>query len=768
MSLAQAMVQLPFFAGIGYGLLTAIIYWQGGHRKRAGRYLLYFLTLSLLWIISVPLMTRTGHLANFPGQLLVACSLLLGLTTSAYNDWLERWWLLLAGLTLAIVMLLGFAGATPSLGVSQFVVIPPAASRLVTFVLWAVVSSYIGIRTWLTYRNTRLPWHANRLLFWMLSLVLIIGGEALIWSGDLTAVQALPLAGHLWVTWTGHITRLTGAASLVYAISFYQIFDVRTRFWRLLALLIYATVSAVPAAAALYLIARAMGPIEDVYAAPVVVGILTLGFLLYPNLTRLLERATQRYFLGEGLQTSVVVRSYSRAISKTLDLSQLSSVIITTISELLDIQRGALLLITAADGRYKIDTIPAMGSIPRPAMEFAKDSLFLRNLRQQQQPLLQYEIDFNPTYQSIAETERAWLSETGMELYIPVSTGTDLAGIIALGPKSSGHPYRPAELELVQILANQTVVALHNARLYRTLDTQNKTVRRLNADLRQQNERLEIMDQVKSDFITIASHELRTPLTQVKGYADILAAMNEESTLTREQTREIIGHITRASNQLEQLISAMLDASQLDMEGIQLSFVETKMDTVIRLATEPLLQAIRERRLRLRVLGIEELPTIVADFRRLVQAFSNILGNAVKYTPDGGTITVRADVVPSSNGGMDYLEVAITDTGIGIAPKFHDLIFEKFFRIGDPQLHSTGSTKYKGAGPGLGLPIAKGVIEAHIGRIWVESDEEDEVRLPGSTFFILLPVNPPALADKAEAVNLPVLTSRRQPVTATP
>ncbi|KAA3661937.1 MAG: sensor histidine kinase, partial [Chloroflexi bacterium] len=76
------------------------------------------------------------------------------------------------------------------------------------------------------------------------------------------------------------------------------------------------------------------------------------------------------------------------------------------------------------------------------------------------------------------------------------------------------------------------------------------------------------------------------------------------------------------------------------------------------------------------------------------------------------------------------------------APKFHDLIFEKFFRIGDPQLHSTGSTKFKGAGPGLGLPIAKGVIEAHGGRIWVESDGEDEDRLPGSRFHVILPLRP--------------------------
>lgn len=127
----------------------------------------------------------------------------------------------------------------------------------------------------------------------------------------------------------------------------------------------------------------------------------------------------------------------------------------------------------------------------------------------------------------------------------------------------------------------------------------------------------------------------------------------------------------------------------------------------------------------------------------MVQAFTNMLGNAVKYTPDGGHIYVIASLVPSQITQEEFIEIIIRDTGIGIDARFHELIFEKFFRIGDPQLHSTGSTKFKGAGPGLGLPIAKGVIEGHGGRIWVESEGEDEARLPGTSFHIIIPVNPP-------------------------
>jgi len=370
-------------------------------------------------------------------------------------------------------------------------------------------------------------------------------------------------------------------------------------------------------------------------------------------------------------------------------------------------------------------------------------------MTQQHQPLLQYELDFNPTYGQMGDTAVSWLKEMAMEAYVPVGSASGLDGVIAIGPKRSGVPYQPGELDLMQVLADQTVIALQNARLYSELEGQNEKINTLNVDLVRQNERLEIMDQVKSDFITIASHELRTPLTQVKGYADILAAMNDTHSLTQEQTKEIVGHINRATMRLESLISAMLDASQIDVDGMQLTFMETKMETIVRLALEPLNTALRDRRITLTTSGLAELPPIQADFKRLVQAFTNLLGNAVKYTPDHGSIQVEGSIIPSQNGDNNFIEVVVADTGIGIDARYHELIFEKFFRIGDPQLHSTGSTKFKGAGPGLGLPIVKGVVEAHDGRIWVESDGEDETRLPGSRFHVTLPVCPPGAKIQA-------------------
>ena len=133
----------------------------------------------------------------------------------------------------------------------------------------------------------------------------------------------------------------------------------------------------------------------------------------------------------------------------------------------------------------------------------------------------------------------------------------------------------------------------------------------------------------------------------------------------------------------------------------------------------------------------EQLGQIQGDERKVRQVLLNLLSNAIKFTPEGGRIGVQARPV---NGSV---EVSVSDTGVGIAPQNLSLVFQKFFRGYDPSLHSTGAYKFLGAGPGLGLTIAKGVIEGHGGKIWAESPGHSTEEYPGATFFVELPVSPP-------------------------
>jgi signal transduction histidine kinase len=145
---------------------------------------------------------------------------------------------------------------------------------------------------------------------------------------------------------------------------------------------------------------------------------------------------------------------------------------------------------------------------------------------------------------------------------------------------------------------------------------------------------------------------------------------------------------------------------------------------------------LEERKLTFEVEGLETLPVVHGDRDLLYKLFYHVIGNAIKFTPDGGSITIC---------GMERdrgeVEINIQDNGIGIDPENQKLVFEKFYQTGEVLLHSSGKTKFKGGGPGLGLAIARGIVEAHRGRIWLESPGFDEATNPGTTVFVRLPIN---------------------------
>jgi signal transduction histidine kinase len=155
------------------------------------------------------------------------------------------------------------------------------------------------------------------------------------------------------------------------------------------------------------------------------------------------------------------------------------------------------------------------------------------------------------------------------------------------------------------------------------------------------------------------------------------------------------------------------------------------------------LQSVLEQRnLSMSTDGLKELPTLFADPDLLHKAFQQLILNAIKFTPDGGSIKVTGRAVQEDSQPAE-IEIVVSDTGIGIDPEHHQLIFDKFYQAGELSFHSTGKTKFKGGGPGLGLAIARGIVKAHHGKIWVESPGCDEEKCPGSHFYVRLPIIAP-------------------------
>jgi signal transduction histidine kinase len=188
--------------------------------------------------------------------------------------------------------------------------------------------------------------------------------------------------------------------------------------------------------------------------------------------------------------------------------------------------------------------------------------------------------------------------------------------------------------------------------------------------------------------------------------------------------------------------------TKIDNQALQIFSEDLKIGRLINQCVGELKPALAERKIALQVdEKIKDLPSIWGDEEVLLVVFANILTNAIKYTPDGGRIQVDCNHWQDQPRNMDLpqraVEVIIRDNGIGINPESLDLIFTKFYQTGEVDYHSSGRTKFKGGGPGLGLAIARGVIEAHNGRLWAESQGKDEVNCPGSSFHIVLPVNRP-------------------------
>ena len=265
------------------------------------------------------------------------------------------------------------------------------------------------------------------------------------------------------------------------------------------------------------------------------------------------------------------------------------------------------------------------------------------------------------------------------------------------------------------------------------------------------------LNKMKDSFLGLASHELKTPLTVIMGYSELITtdmADRIDSTVL-----EMVQNISNAAARLNNIVKDMVDISMIDEKKLQLRLENLNLNRLVEDTVNELRFFFSMRKQELIIHFDESIPSIKGDPLRMMQLLSNILGNAIKFTPDGGTITIstgtkyllRSRQTPLTHDQMFvnigrerhlYVEVVITDTGIGIDHEDQLHIFDKFYEVGNIEEHSTGKVAFKAKGTGLGLAIAKGIVEMHGGEIWVESDGYDPINYPGSSFYILLPLDP--------------------------
>jgi len=272
--------------------------------------------------------------------------------------------------------------------------------------------------------------------------------------------------------------------------------------------------------------------------------------------------------------------------------------------------------------------------------------------------------------------------------------------------------------------------------LANTFDGMTENLQLRTRQLENTNQLLEQMDRTKMRFIQVAAHELRTPLTVVRGYAQL----TKMKTAGNEDVAQLTAAIFDGTTRMTEIIDSMLDVSRIDSKLLEVVPSQAEISPVIEKVQNVFRSALEERKLCFHTERLANLPVIHADNDLLYKLFYHVIGNAIKYTPDGGRITVTGLTIEDGGAGSE-IEITVKDTGIGIDPSYQELVFEKFYQTGEVLLHSSSKTKFKGGGPGLGLAIARGIVKAHHGRIWIESPGHNEEINPGTTVYVRLPLS---------------------------
>ncbi len=390
----------------------------------------------------------------------------------------------------------------------------------------------------------------------------------------------------------------------------------------------------------------------------------------------------------------------SVTLNSTLNLEELLQFIIQTAAELLDCEAVSILLYDEKHGRlFFADSTGSnpekLAQIPVPLESSLAGAIFREN-----RPLILNDVASDPRH--YIQVARHVDFEPRSLLGVPMRIRDRVMGVLEALNKRQGD-FTEGDEDILKVIASQAAVAIHNARLLQALQGA--------------YDELKEADQLKTSFLALASHELRTPLGIIIGYGSFL---QEES---QGELSDHAQQVLNAAMQMRTLVDAMTNLNMLRVKGMKLRKQVIPIQTILRQVHDEIKPIADAKNQRL-ILVLPENPIPVSvDVEKVATAFSNLLNNAVRFTPEGGWVSLG---VQSHLGNV---QAWIEDNGIGIPPGELKKIFQSFYQVDPPMTRRHG-------GLGIGLTIAQGLIEAHDGRIWAESEGEGK----GTCFKVSLPV----------------------------
>ena len=309
-------------------------------------------------------------------------------------------------------------------------------------------------------------------------------------------------------------------------------------------------------------------------------------------------------------------------------------------------------------------------------------------------------------------------------LFAPIKVGDEIFGVVELFRE---NPFSAEDVTCFQAITHQVALPLRSAKLYEEISNANK--------------KLEKLERIKSEFISIVSHELRTPLASILNSFDII--LSGQAGNISSDTQNFVTIAKRNIMRLAGIIKDLLDLSQIEKGKLKIDYKMADITQSLELLAHTFEQVAADKNIEITLDIKDKLPEIYADTGRIEQIFSNLVSNSLKFTPENGKINVSAQIVSDSDIDKeklifpvikpigDYIKITVSDTGIGIKKEDVAKIFDKFSQI------ESSLNRNKG-GIGLGLSIAKQLIDSHLGAIWVDS-----VEFEGSDFNVILPLADP-------------------------
>lgn len=393
-----------------------------------------------------------------------------------------------------------------------------------------------------------------------------------------------------------------------------------------------------------------------------------------------------------------------QVINSKLELSPLLDTIVQVATQLTDTESASVMLIDKETGELRFEAVSSQISATIKPVAVPMEGSIAGAVAQEAKPLLIRDARSDPRWCQNVDQASGFVTRS--IIAVPMTLHEEVIGVVEAVNKRYGEEMSWDDVETLSKLAAQAAIAINNARLV--------------AELQQAYDELNELDQLKSDFISIAAHELRTPLSLILGYVNFL----REDTSGR--AREQIEVVLQSAMRLKSLIDDMVNLQEVDSGAAALELERLPVQELVQAGITEIKYIAAAKEQTISVSVPEQLIVVDADRGKLTLAMVNLLSNAVKFTGHGQRIGIRAE---ERNGTA---QITVWDTGVGIPPEQIDRIFDRFYQV-------ETSLVRRFEGMGLGLSIVREMVELHHGQVQVQSQPGK-----GSAFTLILPLAQPA------------------------